>query len=166
MARIVKKIASPAEPVKKVTKGKVTKGKVTRSRKGKERNTEVDSCDEGDYIRWDDDIAGTDNMTSDDRLIEFLLLNDGANLNILTPTAKHASKDRRGMSIRHLARQCHDYFEQKGVTYRKFDSIRTHMIRLHKDYRTAGAMFKQTGNGSQGLTNSTGAEEFKGKFHN
>lgn len=115
------------------------------------------------YILWETDQGGNDQLTSDQRLIRFLLEEDGKNLNILTVTSRQLKNRKRPSkpSKRELSRTCEQYFKEQGVTYRTDEDIRNRMKRLMESYSKAGAEFKKTGNGSFGDTEDSGSKAFE-----
>lgn len=114
------------------------------------------------HVKWENDVGGVDNLSSDARLLSFLLKDNGKNLNILTPTKVQKGKVRPNVSKRSLAQRCHEYFMDQKVNHRSVEDIRSRMKKWVQDYGKAGMLFKQTGNGSKGETSNTGSKEFEG----
>lgn len=141
------------KPLKTTTKPEETPSKPITATKTKKAQ-----------VKWETDVAGDDNLSSDARLLVFLLDNNAKNLNLLTPTKNQKGAYRVHMSKRRLALKCLDYFCEKKVTYRTMEDIRARMKKYMVDYSKAGLLFLQTGNGAKGETKDTGSKEFESKL--
>lgn len=122
-----------------------------------------------DELKWDKDKNGTDGLTSDQRILEFLLEKPEylSVMRVMRGPVKYRVAERKledssfPADKKELAKLCHDYFLEKAVEYRSVEDIRCRMRDMMKMYREARKEYLAPGNGSMGLTNLSGSAEFK-----
>lgn len=126
----------------------ISKNNDTQRVKSKEKNS---------YNKWESDVGGLDNLSSDGRLLMFLLADNGKYLSALRPTRTQKIK----ISKRTLAQRCLEYFKEQGVNYRTCEQIRSRMKKWMNDYSRAYILFKKTATGPN--ARKVDPKEFEGR---
>lgn len=117
------------------------------------------------YNKWDDNADGPDGLSSDERIREFLLSEDGmyakalvnANLASVNTNLLVGRKRKCGHYSKHgVARECYIYFTEHGVTHRTPEDLRSRMSKWMRQYNKARMQFKSE---NESMYES---EEFKG----